>query len=165
MAIDTFKCSMQARSRVVGVALTLAMTGCVTSPSSISMPPPDVLPPQVVRPPAVSSPIVQTGRASWYGEPHHGQKTANGETYDMRQLTAAHRTFPLGTRLLVTNLRNRRTVEVRVNDRARATRRPIAAVPARGLRRCRRRSRRHPRGDHRRDRRGSRGTCGPTPRG
>ncbi len=117
MAIDTFKCSMQARSRVVGVALTLAMTGCVTSPSSISMPPPDVLPPQVVRPPAVSSPIVQTGRASWYGEPHHGQKTANGETYDMRQFTAAHRTFPLGTRLLVTNLRNGRTVEVRVNDR------------------------------------------------
>jgi len=108
---------MQARSRVVGVALTLAMTGCVTSPSSISMPPPDVLPPQVVRPPAVSSPIVQTGRASWYGEPHHGQKTANGETYDMRQFTAAHRTFPLGTRLLVTNLRNGRTVEVRVNDR------------------------------------------------
>ena len=57
------------------------------------------------------------GTASWYGKQHHGQKTASGETYDMRQLMAAHRTLPLGTRLLVTNLRNGRTVEVRVNDR------------------------------------------------
>lgn len=61
--------------------------------------------------------MVMTGQASWYGEQHHGQKTASGETFDMGQFTAAHRTLPLGTLLEVTNLRNGRTVEVRVNDR------------------------------------------------
>ncbi len=59
----------------------------------------------------------QVGLASWYGEYHHGQPTASGETFDMRQLTAAHRTLPLGTRLRVTNLANGRAVRVRVNDR------------------------------------------------
>ena len=59
----------------------------------------------------------QTGQASWYGRQHHGQRTASGETYDMHKLTAAHRTLPLGTRVLVTNLENGRTVEVRINDR------------------------------------------------
>jgi peptidoglycan lytic transglycosylase len=57
------------------------------------------------------------GRASWYGKPHHGRTTASGETFDMHQLTAAHPTLPLGTRLLVTNVANGRSVVVRVNDR------------------------------------------------
>jgi len=115
--IDTFKGSML-HWRIAGVALVLTVAGCVSSPTSVSRPPPDVSPsPDVVRPPERVRPAVQTGQASWYGEPHHGQKTASGETYDMRQLTAAHRTLPLGTRLLVTNLKNGRTVEVRVNDR------------------------------------------------
>jgi rare lipoprotein A len=60
---------------------------------------------------------IQTGYASWYGEPHHGRRTASGETFHMHSLTAAHPTLPMGTRLLVTNLRNGRAVEVRVNDR------------------------------------------------
>lgn len=59
----------------------------------------------------------QVGLASWYGEYHHGRPTASGEVFDMAQLTAAHRTLPLGTRLRVTNLENGRTVRVRVNDR------------------------------------------------
>ena len=59
----------------------------------------------------------QVGLASWYGEPHHGQPTASGEIYDMTQLTAAHRTLPLGTQLRVVNLENGRVVRVRVNDR------------------------------------------------
>lgn len=57
------------------------------------------------------------GLASWYGTFHHGQATASGEPFDMTQLTAAHRTLPLGTRLRVTNLENGRVVGVRVNDR------------------------------------------------
>lgn len=60
---------------------------------------------------------IQTGYASWYGTPHHGRRTASGEIYDMNQLTAAHPTLSMGTRLLVTNLRNGRSVSVRVNDR------------------------------------------------
>lgn len=62
-------------------------------------------------------PAEATGTASWYGKAHHGQPTASGETYDMHAFTAAHRSLPLGTRLLVTNVQNDRTVEVRINDR------------------------------------------------
>ena len=59
----------------------------------------------------------QLGTASWYGEPFHGRMAANGEVYDMHQLTAAHRTLPLGTRIRVTNMRNQRSILLRVNDR------------------------------------------------
>lgn len=60
---------------------------------------------------------VETGMASWYGRDFHGRKTANGERYDMYQMTAAHRILPMHTRLVVTNLQNGRRAEVRVNDR------------------------------------------------
>ena len=60
---------------------------------------------------------MSTGIASWYGERHHGRRTANGETYDMHMLTAAHRTLPFGTVVEVTNLKTGATVEVRINDR------------------------------------------------
>jgi len=59
----------------------------------------------------------QTGRASWYGPGFHGKRTASGERYDKHDLTAAHRTLPHGTRILVTNLSNGRSVTVRINDR------------------------------------------------
>ena len=59
----------------------------------------------------------QEGIASWYGPGFHGRPTSSGEIYDQYQLTAAHQTLPLGARLAVTNLRNHRTVEVRINDR------------------------------------------------
>lgn len=58
-----------------------------------------------------------TGTASWYGRKFHGHKTSNGETYDMYELTAAHRSLPLPTFLKVTNLDNGRSTIVRVNDR------------------------------------------------
>ena len=56
-------------------------------------------------------------KASWYGEYFHGRKTANGEIYDMYSYTAAHKTYPLGTVLLVTNPKNGKSLKVRVNDR------------------------------------------------
>ncbi len=59
----------------------------------------------------------QIGRASWYGEDFQGQQTASGEDFDMNQLTCAHRSLPLGSLIRVTNLRNHKTVVVRVNDR------------------------------------------------
>jgi rare lipoprotein A len=58
-----------------------------------------------------------TGVASWYGEPFHGQHTANGEVYDMEALTAAHPTLPLPSIVQVTNLANGYTLLLRVNDR------------------------------------------------
>ncbi len=57
------------------------------------------------------------GIASWYGEDFHGKKTASGETYNMYDLTAAHRTLALGSRVKVTNLDNGKEVVVRINDR------------------------------------------------
>ena len=82
----------------------LLLTGCATGRAS-----------------RVDTPVLNgfpvNGQASWYGRQHHGKRTASGETYDMNKLTAAHRTLPLGTRVLVTNRDNGRTVEVRINDR------------------------------------------------
>ncbi len=57
------------------------------------------------------------GIASYYAEEFHGRKTANGETYDMNSLTAAHRTLPFGTRVKVVNRETGRSVVVRINDR------------------------------------------------
>lgn len=62
-------------------------------------------------------PGLEVGVASWYGPGFHGRPTTSGEIYDQYDLTAAHPTWPLGTRVLVTNLDNGRVVEVRINDR------------------------------------------------
>jgi rare lipoprotein A len=59
----------------------------------------------------------QVGTASWYGEYFEGKPTASGEPYDMYDMTAAHLTLPMGSYVKVTNLRNGRSVVVRVNDR------------------------------------------------
>src|SRR5262245_19234313 len=72
-------------------------------------------------PPSSTAPIApgyeETGDASWYGHPYHGRKAASGETYDMNQMTAAHRTLPFGTRVRVESLVDGSSVEVRINDR------------------------------------------------
>ena len=59
----------------------------------------------------------QTGRASWYGKLFQGHQTASGEDFDMNAMTCAHRSLPLGSLVKVTNLRNHRSVVLRVNDR------------------------------------------------
>jgi rare lipoprotein A len=59
----------------------------------------------------------ETGEASWYGHPYHGRRTASGEIFDMYQMTAAHRTLPFGTWVLVENSANGQSVKVRINDR------------------------------------------------
>ncbi len=60
---------------------------------------------------------LQRGVASWYGPGFHGRTTANGEKYDMNAMTAAHKTLPFGTRVLVHNPRTGKEVVVRINDR------------------------------------------------
>lgn len=57
------------------------------------------------------------GKASYYGARHHGNKTASGERFDQNALTAAHRNLPFGSLVRVTNLRNDKSVVVRINDR------------------------------------------------
>lgn len=59
----------------------------------------------------------ETGYASWYGDPYHGRRAANGEVYDKNKLTAAHLTLPFETRVKVTDLENDRSVVVRITDR------------------------------------------------
>lgn len=58
-----------------------------------------------------------SGMASWYGGRFHGRRTANGERYNMNAMTAAHKSLPFGTIVMVTNTRNGRSVQVRINDR------------------------------------------------
>ncbi len=59
----------------------------------------------------------ESGIASWYGAPYHGQRSASGEIYDQEKLTAAHRTLPFGTRVRVRRLDGDGSVVVRINDR------------------------------------------------
>ncbi|CAN5223904.1 septal ring lytic transglycosylase RlpA family protein [soil metagenome] len=61
--------------------------------------------------------ILQSGVASWYGSKFHGKSTANGETYNMNDFTAAHRTLPFNTVVKVENMDNGKSVVVRINDR------------------------------------------------
>ncbi len=61
--------------------------------------------------------FVEEGMASWYGPGFHGKKTANGETYNMYAMTAAHKLLPLGSIVRVTNKNNGRTLALRINDR------------------------------------------------
>jgi rare lipoprotein A len=67
--------------------------------------------------PAVNYGYVEKGIASWYGPQFHGRKTANGEIFDMNTVSAAHRTLPLPSVVQVTNLKNGRSLKIRVNDR------------------------------------------------
>lgn len=58
----------------------------------------------------------QVGKASWYGNHHHGRKTASGEVFNQHGLTTASNSHPMGTKLKVTNVKNNKSVIVRVND-------------------------------------------------
>lgn len=62
-------------------------------------------------------PIKQKGIASYYGYKFHGKRTASGELFNMKELTAAHKTLPFNTFVRVTNLKNKKSVIVRINDR------------------------------------------------
>jgi peptidoglycan lytic transglycosylase len=68
-------------------------------------------------PSPAQSAFVQEGQASWYGDPYDGRRAASGEIFDKNKLTAAHRTLAFDTWVRVENLRNGRTVDVRINDR------------------------------------------------
>jgi rare lipoprotein A len=78
---------------------------------------------------------VQIGLASWYGRRWQGQLTASGARYDRSQLTAAHRTVPLGTQAVVTNLANGHVVRVRITDRGPHTRHRLLDLSYKAARR------------------------------
>ena len=126
--MQTFSHSRHRSNRipfVAGALLTLAMGVSVQAASAptVSAPAQPQQQPQVEKPQPRQAKVkpahrwFQLGRASWYGRRFQGKATANGEAFDMNQFTCAHRDLPLGSWLKVTNLRNRKSIIVRVNDR------------------------------------------------
>jgi rare lipoprotein A len=134
------KCARCARMAAVLGAIALGAAGCShhntvsrtpvhTTPQPSSAPPasnpnatpgnpnPSGPPPAIEHQPAIPGQYVEEGVASWYGVPFNGRRTSNGEIYDMHTMTAAHRTLPFNTIVRVTNLRNGKQAEVRINDR------------------------------------------------
>ncbi len=101
------------RVLLVAIAVGALAAGCATgeAPEGRAARPPAKPPEQR------AEHAIVIGKASWYGEPHHGRKTASGEIYDMNAMTAAHRTLALGTHVRVTNVANGKSVVVRINDR------------------------------------------------
>ncbi|HXR96196.1 MAG TPA: septal ring lytic transglycosylase RlpA family protein [Rhizomicrobium sp.] len=97
------------------VLFVFALVGCATpAPPGPALVTPPAAPPAA---PAQAPYFTQTGRASFYGAAHQGRTTANGESFDLHDFTAAHRTLPFGTVVRVTNLDNGLTVKVKINDR------------------------------------------------
>src|SRR5262249_21908666 len=95
--------------RLIALTLALFAVACASrQPQTSTIKP--------VAPPSTGG-TYQEGRASWYGREQHGHLTANGERFNMYALTAAHRTLHMQTRVEVTNLKNGRSVVVRINDR------------------------------------------------
>ncbi len=105
---------------------TPAATPAVTpaaAPAAVAAPAP-VSAPAKAAPAAVSSAAagdVSEGKLAWYGRKFNGRKTASGERFNAGALTMAHNTLPFGTKVKVTNLANKRSVVVRVNDRGPST--------------------------------------------
>jgi rare lipoprotein A (peptidoglycan hydrolase) len=103
---------------LLGVSLvtligTLAISGCSSKDSNEQ----GKLAPQE-KESAVNKPLhKEVGEASWYGPGFQGQETANGETFNKNEMTAAHPSLPMGTMAKVTNLENGKKVDVRINDR------------------------------------------------
>ncbi|HET9743126.1 MAG TPA: septal ring lytic transglycosylase RlpA family protein [Terriglobales bacterium] len=119
------------------LALSLLLNGCGKKEVRASVPPAPSLPPtesgtaspapsaaanvpntSITLPPANAKPLyTQIGIASWYGPPYHNRRAANGEIYDMNQMTAAHRTLPLNSLVRITNLSTGHSAIVRITDR------------------------------------------------
>jgi rare lipoprotein A len=126
-AIANNKASIFRASTWAGIAvvLTVGITSTNSSQSDAAVNPPFAKPAaSAPANPASAKPIhhwYQLGKASWYGQDFQGRATASGESFNMYDLTCAHRSLPLGSLVRVTNLRNRKSVVLRVNDRGPVT--------------------------------------------
>lgn len=106
----------------IAVALTLGISGTklaqpASTSNNLAAATAPVVNTQASRPAAKPHHWYQLGHASWYGKYFQGRPTASGESYNMYDLTCAHRSLPIGSLVKVTNLSNRKSVIVRVNDR------------------------------------------------
>lgn len=110
-AIAITKNTRSPRYALVATAVLATLLGVTGTPAGNAEQPVTQIPPQP------QHHWYQIGRASWYGKFFQGHQTASGESFDMNDMTCAHRSLPLGSLVKVTNLRNHRSVVVRVNDR------------------------------------------------
>ncbi len=101
----------------LGAGCTHSRPRSSRAPAPPPRPSPQPPSPKTPPTPAVPGSYTEDGVASWYGVPYHGRRASNGEIYDMYKLTAAHRTLPFESVVRVTNLKNGRHTEVRINDR------------------------------------------------
>jgi rare lipoprotein A len=109
---------MRTAARLLGIGLTAAsIAGCASQTTA----------PRVAPVPARPL-VVREGLASYYGADFHGKRTASGVKFDMNAMVAAHPSYPLGTVVRVTNLKNRRSVQVQILDRG-----PAAGPRAAGV--------------------------------
>lgn len=121
---------------LIALVLLTACGGKKTARAPVPPPPPDISAPETsasnttartpqagghveVAPFPDDAPVLwsETGLASWYGPPYHNRRAANGEVFDMNQMTAAHLTLPLNSYVRVTNLKTDHSVIVRITDR------------------------------------------------
>jgi rare lipoprotein A len=125
-------CSRTCTAAAFLILSGLLLAGCASSPRFVTRStPPSPRTEEPKRAPGTEEPkpaqpvrntsgkilLTLEGIASYYADDYHGKQTSNGEVYNMNDLTAAHRTFPFGTMVRVTNLENKKVVVVRVNDR------------------------------------------------
>jgi rare lipoprotein A len=123
-AIANQRSSMFRTSTWAGLAvvLTVGITSTNSTQPDAATNTPVTKPAAAIAPvsPAPAKPVhhwYQFGKASWYGQDFQGRQTASGETFNMYDLTCAHKSLPLGSLVRVTNLRNQKSVVLRVNDR------------------------------------------------
>jgi rare lipoprotein A len=114
---------MRIRVAIAVVLLLSSLTAC-RKKTHVAVPPPtprsSASSPSASHPTPAPPPVAgskETGIASWYGYPYHGRRAADGEIYDMEQMTAAHRTLPFNTWVQVRNLSNEMSCQVRITDR------------------------------------------------
>ena len=107
--------------RIVALCFALStvagLSGCYGVPEQMPAPPPAPAPVRQVRLPPAPPPRPKQEIASWYGPGFNGRLTTTGERFNENAMTAASKTLPLGSHVVVTNPQNGRSVEVRINDR------------------------------------------------
>jgi rare lipoprotein A len=101
----------------VTLICALGLLGCTSEHSSEQAKPANAQAPQQKEDTATVPIHKEVGEASWYGPGFHGKETSSGETFDQKKMTAAHPSLPMGTEAEVTNLENKKKVEVKINDR------------------------------------------------
>jgi len=121
MKSSVLRVAIAAAALALNVPSVVAQTAAPAPSAPAAAPAPAVAPAPVAAPAAApaakAAGSVESGKIAWYGRKFTGRRTASGEVFDPDALTMAHRTLPFGTKVKVTNLKNKKSVTVRVNDR------------------------------------------------